>query len=129
MNLHQIVAGSIGTINPFELLSVQVSTGSTTASDGKRTPAFADAVMVPGQVQALTYKDIRQIEGLNLNGTRRAIYLYGEIDGLVRPDRKGGDLITRQDGSVWLTALVLEQWNDGPTPSWVKIAATMQDGT
>jgi len=45
-------------------------------------------------VDALTYKDIIQVDGLNLNGTRRAIYINGKVDGLVRPENKGGDLIT-----------------------------------
>jgi hypothetical protein len=87
------------------------------------TPEVMQAAFsLSAQIQALAFRDIVQIEGLNLQGTRRAIYLSGEIDGLVRADNKGGDLITFSNGGVWLTAMVLEQW-----PDWVKVAATFQN--
>lgn len=75
------------------------------------------------QVQSLTFRDLTQIEGLNLQGTRRAIYLSGRIDGIVRSRHKGGDLISLPDGTEWLVAQVLEQW-----PDWCKVAVTLQDG-
>jgi hypothetical protein len=78
-------------------------------------------LVIYGQVQALTYQDIRQIESLNLQGTRRAVYFDGPIYGLVRADKKGGDLVTMPDGTVWLVALVLEIW-----PGWSKAAVTRQ---
>ena len=58
------------------------------------------AVNLLAQVQALSGRDLRQIEGLNLQGTLRAVYLNGVIDGIVRVALKGGDLITLPDGSV-----------------------------
>jgi ABC-type oligopeptide transport system substrate-binding subunit len=79
---------------------------------------------VLAQVQPMTFRDIQQVDSLNLQGTRRSIYLNGSIDGLVRPDRKGGDLVLLPDGSVWLVALVLEQF-----PDWAKCAITLQNGT
>lgn len=130
MNLHAIAFANTRAVNPQQTLIVQVSTGNATNADGTRTPTYAAPVTVLGDVQALTYKDIQQISGLNLNGTRRAIYLNGEVDGLVRVENKGGDLITDQYGNVWLVALVLEQWSDvGPVPSWVKCAVTLQNGS
>jgi hypothetical protein len=126
VNLHGIVAPVIGVVNPNVDAVVQVSTGSTIAADGTRTPTYAAPVTVPAQVQALTFRDIQQIDGLNLQGTRRAIYLYGKVDGLVRAENKGGDLITLSDGpnvGVWLVAVVLECW-----PDWCKVVATQQDG-
>ena len=123
MDLHGLVSGVIGAVNPLVPLSIQVSTGpSATAPDGKRSPTYADAVVVLGQVQALTFRDIQQIDGLNLQGTRRAIYISGNIDGLVRPTNKGGDLITLPDGTVYLVAMVLETW-----PEWCKVAVTLQN--
>ena len=122
MNLHSIVAGNITAVNPHVAVQVQVSIGKTTLADGTPVPNFLPPVTVPGQVQAMTYSDIKQVEGLNLNGTRRGIYLYGKVDGLVRATNKGGDLITTLDGSVWIVAMVLEQW-----PDWCKVAVTLQD--
>ena len=131
MNLHGLVIGQINAVNPSIPAVLKVSTGNTIADDGKPTPTYAAPVTISAQVQALTYKDIQQIDGLNLNGTRRAIYAYGQIDGLVRSTNKGGDLITVASGvhaGTWLVAMVLEQWGDGLSAAWVKVAATLQNG-
>lgn len=125
MNLHGIVAGAVSAVNPQILASVQVSTGNTLGATGKQTPTYAPAVTVPAQVQALQYKDIEHMDALNIQGTRRAIYLYGRIDGLVRSTGKGGDLITITSGvnaGVWLVAVVAEQW-----PDWCKALCTLQN--
>lgn len=124
MNLHGIASGAIAAVNPLVTVQVAVSTGSTTGADGTPTPTYAPLQAATAEIQPMTWQDLRQVEGLNLNGTRRSIYLFGEIDGIVRDQSKGGDLITFPDGSVWLVALVLEQW-----PDWCKVAATRQDGS
>jgi hypothetical protein len=125
VNLHGIVAANVGAINPFVQARVQLSAGSTTNADGSRTPEYRN-VTRSCQVQALSFGDLRQVEGLNLNGTRRAIYVRGDLDGTVRSEMKGGDLIVFAGGpnrGTWLVALVLEQW-----PDWCKVAATLQNG-
>lgn len=125
MNLHGIVSGAIGTVNPFIAGTVKISTGSSTASDGTRTPTYTTYTDVQMQVQALTWKDLQQLEGLNLNGTRRAIYMNGRADGVVRSLMKGGDLIEIADGvnaGTFLVAYVLEAW-----PDWSKLAVTLQN--
>ena len=124
MNLHDVVKGNVGAINPRVQLSLQRSTGYATNPDGKRVPTYGAPIEIWGQVQALQFRDIQMMQSLTLQGTRKAIYLDGRWDGLVRNERKGGDLITFPDGSVWLIALVLENWRD-----WTKVAATLQDGS
>jgi hypothetical protein len=122
MNLHGIVAPAIGAVNPFVQIVVQVSTGYTTEDSGKRSPSFAPPVPAWGQVQPLSYNDIQHLDALNIQGDRKAIYITGRLEGLVRPDKKGGDLISLPDGSLWLVAIVLENW-----PDWVKVAVTRQN--
>jgi hypothetical protein len=125
VNLHGLASGAIGSVNPFVAATLQQSNGTyTTAPDGKRTPGYT-STNVQAQVQALTFRDLQQLDGLNLNGTRRAIYLYGRADGTVRPEAKGGDLVTLTDGpnaGTWLVAYNLEQW-----PDWCKVAVTLQN--
>lgn len=123
MNLHGIVANAIGTVNPLVSISIQRSTGSTTAATGKRSPTYAAPVTVLAQVQSLTADDLRQLEGLNLQGEMRAVYINGRTDGIIRQDQKGGDLIT-WNGIVWLNSHVLEYW-----PDWCKFVITRQDGS
>ena len=127
MNLHAIVSGAIGTINPNQQLTVQVSTGSTKNADFTSTPTYAPAQTVPGQVQALSWGDLRQLEGLNIQGVTHAIYLNGDIEGLVRSQNKGGDLITDAVGNDYLVTTVLENWS--PTAGWTKVAVVLQDGS
>lgn len=125
MNLHSIVSGAIGAINPLMPGTIKVSTGYTTNPGGSRTPTYTTFTGVQMQVQALTWKDLQQVDGLNLNGTRRAIYMNGRADGVVRSLLKGGDIITLTDGpnaGDWLVAMVLEQW-----PDWCKYAVTLQN--
>lgn len=127
MNLHGIVAGAIAAVNPTITGVFKASTGYTTAGDGTQVPTYAAPINVPMQVQALTFKDLTQLDGLNLNGTKRAIYLYGAANGVVRPTAKGGDLIVLTDAvnaGTWLVAQVLEQW-----PDWCKVAVTLQNGS
>ena len=127
MNLHGIVAGAISAVNPQIMLSVQVSTGNAVGSDGTPTPTYAPAVVVPGDVQAFSYKDIVQTEGLNLQGTRMKVYINGNVHGLVRATNQGGDLITISSGNyegVWLVAMVSESWAD-----WCSALCTLQNGS
>lgn len=125
MNLQGIAVNYISAVNPQIALSIQLATGYTIGSSGKQIPTYASAVTLPGQVQPLTYSELRQLDALNIQGTKRAIYVNGRLDGLVRVDKKGGDLITISNGpskGVWLVVLVLEQW-----PDWAKVAATLQN--
>lgn len=124
MNLHGIASGYVGAVNPQILAKIQKSTGYTTGGSGKRTPTYAPAQDVLCQVQAMQYNDLVQVDGLNLQGTKRKIYMDGHWEGLVRSDKKGGDLLTMPDGDVYLVALVLEQW-----PDWCVVAVTLQDGS
>ena len=129
MNLHQIVSGAISAINPPTQLSIQTSTGYLIGPDGKRTPTYNDAVTVPGDVQALDAGEVQHLDALNIQGRRMAFYINGNIDGLIRVNSQGGDLITivggnnqQLAGTIWLVAVVLEYWD-----SWCKVAAVLQD--
>lgn len=124
MNLHGIVSGAIGAVNPHTPgVVLKASAGYTTATSGKRTPLYDTFPGLVAQVQQLTTKDLRQLESLNIQGSQRAIYLYGVVQAIVRVAQKGGDLLILPDGTTWLTTAVLEQW-----PDWCKVAVTLQNG-
>lgn len=130
MNLHQIVRGAIRAINPDTMLSIQVSNGYITGADGTQVPQYCDPVTVPGDVQALEAGEIQHLDSLNIQGRAMAFYINGNIDGLIRPNSSGGDLITivkggnnqQLLGSTWLVRVILEYW-----PDWCKVAAILQD--
>lgn len=127
MNLHNIASAHIAVVNPPVTATIRESQGYQTGDDGSRTPAYADPVEVQIQVQALQYNDLVQIDGLNIQGEARAMYINGNWQGTVRDDQSGGDLITLPDTSVWLVARVLENWSDAD--GWVKVCAVRQNGS
>ncbi|TAL90907.1 MAG: hypothetical protein EPN62_00795 [Candidimonas sp.] len=119
MNLHQIVSGAIGSVNPFIPIIVQQSTGYTQDANFHRVPTYNN-IPTTGQVQALTGKDLRQLEALNVQGVNEAVYLNGNFEGVFRVLGKGGDLLIF-NGYTYLVMAVLERWSD-----WCKLAVVMQ---
>ena len=126
MNLFAITAATVAAVNPLQSVTVRVSTGASINADGSRTPTYVSYTL-QAQIQALASGELAQISSLNIQGTHRAIYLYGDIEGLLRSDRKGGDLVIFPDGSTWLVTTVLETWGSvGSGDMWCKVAATLQ---
>lgn len=124
MNLHEIVAPCVAAVNPMVTADWQRSTGATKNADYSRSPSYAAAVPIQVQMQALTYKDLMQLSGININGEARAMYVSANVQGVNRPDGRGGDIFTLSDQSVWLAAHILENWNS--TSGWTKVAVVKQ---
>lgn len=123
MNLHQIAGNALSGINPWITATIRKSSGYTTADDGSRTPTSASAP-VQVKVQALTGKELAMVNGLNIQGEKRAIYAQGNYGGMVRADGTGGEEITLPDGTKWLNICTLENWY--LTSGWVKMAVARQ---
>lgn len=122
MNLHAIAVGPISAINPQRPIVVQVSLGYATADDGSQVPNYGPPQKAVGQIQPLTGGELEHMDALNLQGDFVGIYINGKIDGIVRAENKGGDLITTtDDGKNYLVTQVLESW-----PDWTKVVATRQ---
>lgn len=127
MNLHGLVGGIVAAVNPWVTAQYRQAAGTyTTAADGKRAPTFLPDVDLDVQMQALTYQDLVQLQGLNLGGEKRALYVAGDIRAVDRPDKRGGDLFVMPDGTIWLVAQILENWNT--TAGWTKVAIVKQNG-
>lgn len=130
MNLQSITEGVISSVNTPILVSIQVSTGNTTNADGTQAPSYAAAQSVYVDFQALTYNDIVQSDSINIQGERWKMYFTGNVDGLVRAENKGGDLVTVTDatsawnGFVFKVALITEHW-----AGWTSAILTLQDGS
>lgn len=120
MNLHGIVYGAIGTVNPHVRATLQASQNYTTLPDGTQVPNYDAPQDVMVQVQALAFADLKQLDGLNITGDARVIYLAGDWRGVVRPGQSGGDLITIGTDRFLVTQ-TLEQW-----PDWTKLVAVRQ---
>lgn len=126
MNLHGLVAGNINAVNPFQLVSIQISTGNTVDSTYKQVPTYMAPIQASAQIQPVTFRDLQQVEGLNLQGTSQKIYISGQIAGLIRESNKGGDLITFPNGDIYLVVLVLEAF---VYSGWCSVFCTLQNGS
>ncbi|MDS0801716.1 hypothetical protein [Burkholderia cenocepacia] len=129
MNLHGIVSGVIGTVNPFVPVTLQQSAGYTTAPDGARTPTYSASPQTV-QVQALSAKEIQHLDGLNIQGVLRKAYLNGDWRGVYRATNQGGDLLqfaavagvpASLQGTTWKVVQVFETW-----PDWCALAIQLQ---
>ncbi len=124
MDLHGIASGAIGTVNPFEDVTLKISSGWTQLPTGGQKPRYVSpAPTRNAQLQPLQGNDLKQLDGLNINGTKLKGWFYGEVDAIVRMLNKGGDLVIRADGTSWKVVFVFEQW-----PDFCSVCLVLQDG-
>lgn len=123
MDLLAIVQGAIAAINPMQTALLLRSAGYTTNPDGRRVPVYGTPIPMQVQVQELTEADLHVSDNLNLQGETKKIYLEGDWNGVIRPDGRGGDLVSVA-GQVWLVVQVLENW-----PNWTAVLAVRQIDT
>jgi hypothetical protein len=126
MNLHGIVRGAITTVNPDIVAAWSASNGNTVGADFSQTPGYAAPVNIKIQSQALSGKDLRHAEFLNLQGVLRTVYMYGNKQGIFRPEQLGGDLLAFPlvpNGPVlnWKIVEVGETW-----PDWCRVTVCLQ---
>lgn len=126
-NLRALANSRTTTVNPNTVATLKRSSGAVSLPGGIRVPEYFDS-QVAVQVQALSFGDLQQIDGLNIQGVRRALYINGAVAGVIRAAQKGGDIIvfapgTLPEGDTWLIVHVLEPWSQ-----WSKFVITLQIG-
>ena len=129
MNLRGIANNAIQGINPNISVVVRLPNGYTIdPATRKQVPAYIDTP-AKGQLQALDGDDLKQMLGLNIQGTIRAMYLYGSLAGVIRPDGSSQShvVFTSNEAGVtksreWGVFKVLESWQ-----TWCKVAIVYQD--
>lgn len=125
MDIRGIANGATQTVNPNVAITLRQSSGFTIdPATRKQVPNYTSTPGY-GNVQALTNDELKQLDGLNIQGTKRALYLYGDAAGVIRPDQRGGDTVTI-GGKTWLVVQVLEHWDN---PTWAKVAICYQGAT
>lgn len=131
MNFHLLVRPVITTVNPDITGTWRESTGSTVDTGGRPTPTYTDHTDVRMQVQAQNGDKLNTPNGTYImqQGVRRNVYVYGNYQGINRPDAKGGDLLIFPEvpggpNKTWLVLEVLETW-----PDWCKVDVILQTDT
>lgn len=126
MNLRQIANGLTRAVNPNQTVQWVRSTGYSTDAAGKRQPLPDLTKPLSANVQPLQGKDLQHVDALNLQGVFRSVYLYGDVEAIVRADGKGGDILQFPltpggDAKNWLVTQVMESW-----PDWCRVIVTLQ---
>lgn len=126
MNLRGIANQTIQRVNPDQQILWQRSTGYTTDAAGRVTPTYRTDT-VQAQIQATSGKDLQHVDALNVSGVMRSVYLYGNVQGVVRADRQGGDLLCFPEtpcgpNKTWLITSVVETW-----PDWAHVIVVLQE--
>lgn len=126
MNLHGMVRGVIPMVNPDQTITLQRSTGYTTAPNGKQSPSFDAPVSGRAQIQPMGRGDLRHMAELNITGVFRTVYLYGHWMGVVRADKTGGDVLSFPQApgfpvAQWKIVDVAETWAD-----WCRVSVVLQ---
>uniref|UniRef100_A0AAU6W2R2 Virion structural protein n=4 Tax=unclassified bacterial viruses TaxID=12333 RepID=A0AAU6W2R2_9VIRU len=125
MSLRGIANRATQRINPNIEATLKIPNGYTIdPATRKQIPGFTTATGMIN-VQALDSDDLKQILGLNMQGSLRAVYLYNELAGLVRPDQMpNAEMIFSHGGQsgTWGIFKVLETWQN-----WRKVAVVYQD--
>jgi hypothetical protein len=133
MNLHGIVRGAINSVNADRPALYLKSLGATVNADFSQSPSYAAGVPVRIQIQPLDKEGLRHVEKLNMTGVFRTVYMFGNTQGVVRVQAKGGDLLQFApfQGEVVQTWKVVEP--DGPwnveQGGWTKIIVVLQTDT
>lgn len=126
INVRGLANNAIQVVNPNILAQYAASTGAATDAAGKRTPSFAADVPIMIQAQAAKSSQLAHVQNLNMQSVYKNVRMWGNAQGVVRPDAKGGDLIRFPNvpgGAVqtWLVVVVLETW-----PEWCSVIACLQ---
>jgi len=133
MNLRQLVNPITNTVNKNIVVTLQTSSGYSIGAGQRQQPQYNPPITGIAQIQALDGSDLRQIENLNIQGTLRALYMYGNLAGVMRSDSKGGDIVTIKSGrgskkalpfTASQTGVISVPHGLGITPDQVKILVT-----
>lgn len=127
IDVHSLANQAVQQVNTdTSVVWVQSTGGYTTDATGHRTPTTATQT-VQANVQGVSAEDLKHLDGLNIQGVMRSVHLYGNVQGAVRADSQGGDILRFPEvpGSAvrnWRVVTVMETW-----PTWCRVIAVLQN--
>ena len=126
MNLRGLANSVTQQINENQTITLQRNTGYTTDLNYNQVPTF-ETLTGEAQIQALGPKDLQHLSYLNIQNVSRKVYLYGNWQGVVRADSKGGDILTFPeipggDNRNWKVVTVFETWD-----TWCAVGVVLQE--
>lgn len=130
INVRSAANSAIQVVNPNEGGWFYGSTGFTVdPATRKQVAGFTAATAVRLQIQAVDAAMLRHLDGLNVEGVVRSVHMWGNTQGIVRVNQKGGDLLYFAEipsGAlrIWKVVKVVETWRD-----WSHVIVNLQTDT
>ena len=121
MNLHEVVAGAIGSVNRHEMITLWRCTGVSNVK-GVITPAYEKST-VRAQIQRPSAADLELNERVAKAEQSIKVWLNAPADTINRVDQSAGDIIQRADGTYWLIVAIRESY---ATEGWLSVLAVEQ---
>mgnify|MGYP001367661964 CR=1 FL=1 len=121
MNLRGVANGITSAINPNITAIGRRYKGEVMGPGRKPIPEYYPDEEVTLQLQPLSWGDLKHVDGLNMQGMMKSIYINGDYYGANRTLKKGGDLFII-DGLKWLVVDPIELW-----PDWSKVIVCLQE--
>ncbi|MEX9215660.1 hypothetical protein AB7W40_09995 [Providencia rettgeri] len=120
MNLRNIANTLTQGINPNLTIIGRRYKGYATGEGRRQIPEYYPDEQVVAQIQPLSDGELRHIDGLNLQGVVKCLYINGDYYGVNRTLKKGGDLFII-NGDTWLVVDPIELWAD-----WSRVIICLQ---
>ena len=121
MNLHEVVAGAIGSVNQHEMITLWRCIGVSNVK-GVITPAY-EKTMLRAQIQRPNAADLELNERVAKAEQSIKVWLNAPADTINRVDQSAGDIIQRADGTYWLIVAIRESY---ATEGWLSVLAVEQ---
>ncbi|EFM4663029.1 TPA: hypothetical protein RXJ23_001248 [Escherichia coli] len=120
MNLRQMANNAITSINPNIPAILKKYAGETIGSGRKPIPSYLPDQHVTIQLQPISRGDMQHVDGLNIQGLAKVIYVNGNYFSVQRELEQGGDIFVI-NGEQWLVVEPIELW-----PDWCRLIAVLQ---
>lgn len=121
MNLHEVVAGAIGSVNRHEMITLWRCTGVSNVK-GVITPTYEKST-VRAQIQRPNAADLELNERVARAKQSIKAWINAPADTINRVDQSAGDIIQRADGTYWLIVAIRESY---ATEGWLSVLAVEQ---
>ena len=108
MNLHEVVAGAIGSVNRHEEVTLWRCTGVSNVK-GIVTPTY-EKTTVRAQIQRPSAADLELNERVARSKQSIKAWINAPADTINRVDQSAGDIIQRADGTYWLIVGIKESY-------------------
>ena len=120
MNLRQIANNATRSINPNIGAVLKKYAGETMGPGRKPQPSYLPDQEITIQLQPLSKGELQHVDGLNIQGLVKAIYVNGNYFSVQREKEQGGDIFVI-NGEKWLVVEPIELW-----PDWCRLIVNLQ---